>query len=81
MQFYGLLQSTFSSFWNSLTGKNQGVAPSLTTPNYASTSVLLAQEKERRKSLVQKGRRSTDVTGGSLSGKPTLGMAGSLFGL
>jgi hypothetical protein len=44
----------------------------LSTPNYASTEVLLSQEEIRRKAQNRKGRRSTNITGG-LTGMPTLG--------
>lgn len=59
--------------------KQAAVQQDLSMPNFASTSVLLAQDKERRKAQNRVSRQSTKVTGG-LMGSPSLGR-GSLWGL
>jgi hypothetical protein len=56
-------------------------APDLSLPNYVDEGVLLAEQRERRKAAGRRGRKATDITGGTMTGKPTLGRAGSLFGL
>lgn len=58
--------------------RQQGAAL-LDTPDFASTSILLAQDKQRRKAQKRTGRQASNVTGGLL-GNPTLG-AGSLWGV
>ena len=80
MSSYGLIPYVYPDWFAKVYGRPAPVNPaSLALPGYTSTSVLLSQEKERRKAQNRQGRRSTNLTGG-LTGQPTLG-AGSLFGL
>lgn len=51
----------------------------LSTPTFADTAILMAQDRMRRKQKRKVNRQSTDVTGG-LTGSPTLGSA-SLWGV
>ncbi len=81
MSFMGLLPSLPAMFgaYGALKLRQTQNPTDLSVPNYASTEVLLAQEKTRRKAQSRLNRRATDLTGG-LTGSPTLGAA-SLWAL
>lgn len=80
MAFLGLLPAIFGALSAAWIKKNQKEdTVDLETPTPASTSVLLSQERERRKSQNRVNRASTNTTGG-LFGVPTVARS-ALWGM